>query len=231
MVYGETGRYPLYVYSFLSCIKYWIRLTRMDENRLPRKSYKMLLSLCDQDKECWASQVRNTLYKFGFGFVWENQGVENARGFLNDFKQRLIDCHSQNWHEHLHSSSRFSVYRNFKSSISLESYFTAVKNKHIRDVLIRFRIGASDIRTHKMRFAFVSPNDLKCPLCNAGIEDEIHTLFYCKSLNDLRHKYIPCWYTKHPSDKSLEFIMHDTKILHDLGRFIYHSNKRRAALL
>ena len=42
MVYGETGRHPLYVFSYASCIKYWLRLTRMDNTRLPRMAYNML---------------------------------------------------------------------------------------------------------------------------------------------------------------------------------------------
>lgn len=231
MAYGETGRYPLYICSFTSCIKFWLRLTRMDSSRLPRKAYNMLLSLHNSGKFCWASRVHRTLYTFGFGFVWENQGVQIPNAFINMFKQRLIDCHSQNWHEHVNSSNRFCVYRLFKMSISLEPYFAAVTNKHIRDVLIRFRIGASKIRTHKLRYVAHTPEDLMCPLCNAVCENEMHTLFFCNSLNDLREKYIPRKYVVHPSYVTLRLLMRDETCLHDLGRFIYHSNKRRDACL
>ena len=116
------------------------------------------------------------LYKFGFGFVWENQRVQNPETFIKAFKQRLIDCHSQNWHGHISNSTRFTIYRMFKISISLEPYFTSVTNKHIRDILIRFRIGASNMRTHKLRYVAHTPGDLMCPLCNTAYEDEMHTL-------------------------------------------------------
>ena len=122
--------------------------------------------------------MHQVLYKFGFGFVWKNQGVQNPETFIKAFKQRLIDCHSQNWHEHISNSTRFTIYRMFKISISLEPYFTSVTNKHIRDVLIRFRIGASNIRTHKLRYVAHTPGDLMCPLCNTAYEDEMHTLVY-----------------------------------------------------
>ena len=78
----------------------------------------------------------------------------------------------------------------FKPCISLESYITTVTNKHIRNVLIRFKIGASNIRAHKMRYVVHTPQDLLCPLCNTAYEDEMHILFYCKSSDDHRHKYI-----------------------------------------
>ena len=91
-------------------------------------------------------------HKFGFGLVRENQGVQNPETFIKAFKQRPTDCHSQNWHEHISNSTRFTIYRMFKISISLEPYFTSVTNKHIRGVLIRFRIGASNIHTPKLRY-------------------------------------------------------------------------------
>ena len=72
-VYVETGHFPLYILSYMSCIKHWLRLTRMDTARLPRNAYNKLLSVHNSGKFCWASWVHQALYKFGFGFVWENQ--------------------------------------------------------------------------------------------------------------------------------------------------------------
>ena len=45
LVYGETGRYPLYVITYVKCIKYWLNLVRMPEKRLPLKAFKCL-TLC-----------------------------------------------------------------------------------------------------------------------------------------------------------------------------------------
>ena len=52
MAYGETGRFPLYVHSYTACIKYWLRLTTMDNSRLPRKAYNMLLLLHNSSAGC-----------------------------------------------------------------------------------------------------------------------------------------------------------------------------------
>ena len=43
------------------------------------------------------------VYSFGFGFVWENQGVQNQHYFVKVFKQRLFDCHDLNSHAHTDS--------------------------------------------------------------------------------------------------------------------------------
>ena len=53
--------------------------------------------------------------------VSDKQGVQIPETFIKAIKQRLIDCHSQNWHEHISNSTRFTIYRMLKISISLET--------------------------------------------------------------------------------------------------------------
>ena len=53
LVYGEIGRYPLYVNTYTRCIKYWLNLVRMPDNRLPSKSHKMLYDLHCKNKNNW----------------------------------------------------------------------------------------------------------------------------------------------------------------------------------
>ena len=149
----------------------------MDTARLPGKAYNMLLSVHNSGQFSWASRVHQVLNKFGFGLVKENQGVQNPEAFIKIYMERLIDCHSQNWHEHVSNSTRFSLYRMFKTSSSLEPYFTSVTNKHIRDILIKFRIGASNICVHKMRY--VAHTHLKiCCVLSVTLPTKIKCISY-----------------------------------------------------
>ena len=106
LVYGEAGRYLLYyvrIQTYTKCIKYWLKVTRMTEDRIPFKLYKMLCILHCKDKNNWVSSVCFTLYKYGSGHIWENRGVENVSHFLRAFKQRLIDCFLQDWNNSIMS--------------------------------------------------------------------------------------------------------------------------------
>ena len=87
LVYREIGRYPLYVNTYTRCIKYWLNLVRMPDNRFPSKSYKMPYDLHCKNKNNWGVYVCFTLYRYGFGFVWKNQGVCNTKRFLCEFRQ------------------------------------------------------------------------------------------------------------------------------------------------
>ena len=75
MVYGEVGRYPLFVNSYLRSLKYWFKVLMMTEDRLPKQAYLMLHNLDRNGKRCWASEIRTILSESGFHFVWLNQGV------------------------------------------------------------------------------------------------------------------------------------------------------------
>ena len=198
----------------------------MDNSRLPRNAYDMLWNLDSNGVTCWASHVRLVLFSHGFGFVWENQGVENPKAFTKVFKQRLIDCHMQDWHFHINSSPRFSVYKCFKSSMYLEPYFCTITNKHLREVLIRFRLGISDLRVHKFRYAEGTP-DLSCPFCKSETENEMHFLFNCEHLQILRNKYLPATFSKRTDLDALESLLTNKELAYSTSRFIYYANKMR----
>ena len=88
LVYGETNRYPLHLFSFVRCIRYWLKLTRMEHHRLPRKAYAMLCHFDDKRKHNWVSKIRLKLFENGFGYIWLNQGVENVDLFLEFFLEK-----------------------------------------------------------------------------------------------------------------------------------------------
>ena len=82
MVYGETGRCPLFVNVYAKCNKFCLRiLKKMSPHRLPFKAYRMLLHLHEEKKKTWASSVCYVLYKYDFNEVWGNQGVGNEKAF------------------------------------------------------------------------------------------------------------------------------------------------------
>ena len=69
MVYGELGRFPLFVASYVRRVKYWFRLLQMEHTRLPNQSYRILISLDENGKNCWVTGIREVLCKTGLYFV------------------------------------------------------------------------------------------------------------------------------------------------------------------
>ena len=58
--------------------------------------------------------VLHCIIVYGFGFVWENQGVCNTKRVLCEFRQRVIDCCLQDWYSAMASKDRLAFYSSFK---------------------------------------------------------------------------------------------------------------------
>ena len=192
MVYGELGRHHLSVLAFTRCVKYWLRLNKLSSNRYVRMAYNMPKSMAEEGKENWASAVRDLLCRptSDFAFAWWNGSVGDETRFLTEFQQRLKDCFIQNWHSRLESSGRYEVYRTFKSALEKEKYLEVIQNQQIRKAFTRFRLGISQILTHKRRYTDENAVMLQCPLCNGETENEVHLLATCAWYDHIRQKYL-----------------------------------------
>ena len=91
-----------------------------------KKAYSMLFFFQSVGQENWASRVKRMLYTNGFGYVWENQHVENENEFPTSFTRRLKDKFLQNWSENIENSSKLVVYKQFKLSFGYEYYIDIV---------------------------------------------------------------------------------------------------------
>jgi len=224
MVYGETGRRPLHLEAKVYAIRYWIRLMRMGDERYPKKAYNMLLKMHLNNKQCWVSNIQNSLETYGFGYVWMNGGVQNIQHFLRVYKERTSDCWMQGWTERIQKSGRYSVYRMIKLEFEIGSYF-GIK-KALRDVLVRLRLGISDLKLHKLRYSIDTGIDLSCPLCKYRLDDEIHFLYLCKNTEVLRAKYLPGVYLNGHKKHSIT-VLDEVEDIENVARFIYYSLKLR----
>ena len=59
VVYGELGRYPLFIPATVRLVKYWLKLLRQTDNLYSKKSYRMLLEMRNRGKTTWMSHIKN----------------------------------------------------------------------------------------------------------------------------------------------------------------------------
>jgi len=225
-VYGELGRYPLVINSTIRAIKYWIRLSTMPSQRLPRQAYEMLQNTRVAQDKSWPGLVKHTLCKLGFAYVWLNGGVGNQSRFLKQLKQRLKDCYRQSWDEKNHSNERFLWYSSFKDVFGQEKYLNFLHIKKFRDTFIRFRLGINTLRINQ-RFAGNETRDLTCPFCNV-IENEDHFLVYCCAYDELREKYMIRHVHPHTRRNSSVLVEgSSTRMTRDVSMYIFYALKLR----
>ena len=94
VVYGELGRFILYIQAASQCQQYWFRLRRQPLCRYSRKAYDMLYGLRKRNSKAktWVWHVKCLLCVNGFGCVGVYGELGDERRFLHIFKERLEDC-------------------------------------------------------------------------------------------------------------------------------------------
>ena len=81
VIYGELGRYPIYVNRYMRIIKYWLKLVKTD-NIILRCVYNQALSDSNKGHLNWVSNVKRLLNQYGFTFVFDNADKLNETLFL-----------------------------------------------------------------------------------------------------------------------------------------------------
>ena len=226
LLYYDTGRYPLSISLKIRSIKYWLKLLELDNKRICKQAYIALERQDNEGKSNWVSKIKNILTVNGFGVIWFSKTVGNEAIFLNRLKQRLIDCQIQGMEEKINSSTHFNAYSSFKTFFSSEYYLQDInfQYKH-RKVYIQFRLGVSELNSHRYRFS----NDLEkqlCSKCNLREkESEMHVLFNCPMYEQLRHEILPKNILSQRNYNSFIYLMTNEHI--SLGFYLYRMFKQR----
>ena len=159
----------------------------MSDSRLPKQAYKMQLKLDENLNPCWVTRTKTFLCDFGFTDVWQQQGVGEEHIFLSVLKQRLLEKCNHEWLNAVNTSSRFSFYMTFKSSLLPEQYFNCVTLKCYQDALIKIQPGVLPINSNKFRY---SEDDRKICLTFVKFRWKMNfTSSVCVHYNRLRTKY------------------------------------------
>ena len=152
VVYGELGRYPLFIPATVRFVKYCLKLLRQTDNLYSKKSYKTLLEMQNRGKTTCVSHIRSVLWYNGFEQVWLF-GCGNDKSFFNDLKERLYSSFCHGWCNHLESSERLAVYKGYKNHFEREKYVDFLWMDVYRNAFAQFRMGVSQINIHQLRFS------------------------------------------------------------------------------
>ena len=193
-VLGECASFPMYIKCYVNVIKYWLKILSTDDDTLLRSCYNMLVEHANAGRKNWASDVRNLLYTHGFGFIWEQQGVEDECNFINEFSSVLLDSYKQIWSATKSETSKLSLYGMYKINFVREPYLLFDIPYRLRKYLAKFRTSNVNLEIELGRRYGTAKEDRLCKLCGEYnliyVEDEYHLLLQCSAYADVRKTYL-----------------------------------------
>ena len=124
-VYGELGRYPLYVNRYIRIIKYWLNVVNTD-NILLKCVYLDAVEDCHNGCRNWVSNIIDLLNMYGFSETFDNVLTTNTNIFVNQFKTRVIDTYKSEWFASIESNSDLDMYNIYKPLHGYEFYLDII---------------------------------------------------------------------------------------------------------
>ena len=104
-VYGELGRYPLFINRYTRMIKYWCKIIRTG-NTLVNTLYRALVSMTSNGaSNIWVCSIKSLLENYWFSYVWINEDNIDLHKFPILFKQRVYETFAQTWFNNVNNSS------------------------------------------------------------------------------------------------------------------------------
>ena len=167
--------------------------------------------------------------------------------YLNDYhdkstfvNKRLFQTITDQFHQTSfemirNADSKLRTYGLFKKMVGFESYLTDIKNFKHRRSLTKFRLSNHDLAIETGRYKQRNTETKKelrvCPLCNDGIEDEIHFLFLCPLYKPIREErlILPSLLQRFTKSQKIEIMM--SKPNNKIAKFIHNCFELRTLLM
>ena len=233
-VLGDCGRFPIFIYTYKKVLCYWYKLLKMPRNRVAKHAYELAIILDRNNKESWATHVKNLLCEHGFGEVWYWQGPGDFDIFLFHFMTRAVDIFKQNWYSETCSKNKLRQYCNFKLLFQTEDYLLSNMHHRFKRAIARLRNSGLALEVEEGRMHGIDLEERTCKICNSlEIEDEFHFICVCPLYDNLRQKYLPRWSFSQPTLEKFYLLMSssNTSDIFKLASFVYKAEKLRKECL
>ena len=185
-IQGDMGwvlpefRYHLFM------IRYWNRLLKMENHRLPKKIMEYNLQNISNDN--WCSNLCNIFTKLNLSESF----VTGQEINLEQAKHKLYDLMHIEWLEKISSKAKLRTYSLSKTEFAPEPYVTTFLPKFKKSLVAQLRNGILPLNIEIGRYYRINLDERLCTLCKLNnVEDEIHILCTCTAYSHIRSKYFP----------------------------------------
>ena len=167
----------------LNILKLWNKLCNLDNSHILKKVF-----LWDHDRNrqlSWSNETKHILSDLNCDYNFDNLLPVD----INYCTSNLALSRSQEWSIKISESPKLEFYNSFKTDYKLEPFIYNVKDRKFRSVLAKLRCGILPLCIETGRWKNIPRNERLCKLCNNTIENEIHFVFFCDKLKNIRDPF------------------------------------------
>ena len=185
-IYGELGRYPMYIDIIKQCKRYYEHLESNTENVLLQKVYKTMKTNNNQQ----------SINIFNFNNILSSlSDLNSERDITLKFRARYREFWKSQVMTPLSKNgigqNKLRTLSKFKTTFKTEPYLIIQTIHKFQKIIARFRLSAHRLKIETGRYnsknEYLLPEQRICQNCQLNkVEDEIHFLVECPKYNSER---------------------------------------------
>ena len=223
----------------MKVIDYWLRLEKLDNSGLLKKSFNLVKSMHNAGFKTWMEKVQNILEEINCSHYLNGDLIENYDVIHTSVKELIYGLFQRKWFDLLSCFPKMRTFLRFKTVFQLEPYLLSIKDFKMRRIMSRFRLSSHDLEIERGRYLKpATPADKRfCKLCSTTVnevEDEEHVLMRCYVFDHLRTDFFKLVKSRNP-DTSLNFLTimgtKDPAIIFYVAKFLQKVFKERQCIL
>ena len=187
------GWHPMSVITQTTCIRFFLRLSKMSSNQLNHIIFKESCHLAERGYRNWAYSTKKLLQNMHDDNNHFTPTLDCIYSLVS-YKQALLSLFIKDWRDEINeirteseSGGRLNLYRTMKDTPQTERYVLNIRTVGGRRVMAGLRMGCLPLAVETGRYSHIPYRERVCRLCCRGeVEDQSHFIAICPAFNDLR---------------------------------------------
>jgi hypothetical protein len=181
VIQGELGLHRLIARRDLARLRYWVKLVKLDNNRLVKKVYRARREEFNKgekkDENNWCYGTWKILSELGLEQIWESENF----GSDQKLKDAISEREEKIWLEKVNTRRKLRTYKTLKNKLRLENFLHELSRDEYRQ-FVMLRGGTNYLRIERGRWESKNVSERTCQVCiseKGEIEDEMHFMVIC----------------------------------------------------
>jgi hypothetical protein len=193
VIRGELGWETLRARRDEMRLRYWGKIVRMDDDRIPKIIYRESKERLRREEEekhvetkTWCVYTKKLLEELGWGELWETERVGNEKDWEKWVREKIHEREEKLWYDEMKTKPKLRTYITLKHKLEREQYL-GIRNRYGAPELTKLRGGTNRLRIEKGRYTQLPVEERICLFCSRNeVEDEKHFMLNCSLYDDLR---------------------------------------------
>ena len=165
---------------WLDMLRFFNRINKMNDNRLPKLIYKWDLGL---GLDSWASEIKNIAATLGLPITLNDKEEYDLSISYN----RLLAANRQKWALESGRKPKLRTYIQVHNFDHVQTLVKSDLSRYQRSLLSQLKFGILPLKIETDRYQGIPLEERICKICNSNsVEDEFHFLFHCTALSEAR---------------------------------------------